>query len=363
MGPTIKDIAKLAGVNHGVVSHVLRDDAYAATLRPETRARIKKIAGEIGYIHNSLAAATRTGIVKTIAVIFPCGRSGLPFTSTRDIDGIMSRATALGYGVKIFSDEKLEQTFKEIQCGKIKHVISGQSMDTLAVTAELCRQADIRLLFINQPFPECKSIVIDNAGGMAMAVRYLAERGHRRIAYLCSGTDAYSSVERLAGYKRGMKELGLDCRWLIEASTEFVGAGATLFTRPEGKRPTAAVCETNGRAAAAQITAVKMGLRIPEDISTIGFGNNETAFWEATYSPLCTINEFPFEIGKAAVDIVFGNDSPCLTKVNPNLYLLKPELVIRDSIKPCNEERDMHSRISKINRCSINKTKKGDRKK
>ena len=67
--PTLNDIAREAGLSNCVVSHVLHNDAYASKVRPETRQRILAIAGKLGYRRNTLASATRTGQVNTIAVI------------------------------------------------------------------------------------------------------------------------------------------------------------------------------------------------------------------------------------------------------------------------------------------------------
>ena len=117
--PTIKDIAAEAGVTHCAVSHVLHNDAYAAKVRPETRQRILNAAAKLGYVQNQLAIATRTGQVNTIALI-------VNFTKLQDlapvsqiISGVMMESSSRYYNIKIFSEDELDQAFRQITENRI----------------------------------------------------------------------------------------------------------------------------------------------------------------------------------------------------------------------------------------------------
>lgn len=332
MSVTIKDIARKAGVNHGAVSHVLRNDAYAQTLRQETRERIKKIAQEVGYVRNAYASATRTGTVKLIAYVTvhtPEAQGGM--TVYRDISGILARATKLGYGVKIYSDEDLKKNFEDIVAHRIRYVIAASlAEEKQAFIADQCRKNALHLVWINQHYGSYPTISSDNEGAMIQAVEFLYSLGHRRIAYLYSQLTAFSAAGHYKGYLEGMEKCGLSTEGLLEGKVDYQNAGKSFLSLPPAKRPTAFVCETQGRALAAIYNIQDAGLKVPEDISVTGYGF-EGGFNEILRPGITYALDNPFAVGEGAVDLVLGREREDLIRRVEGRYAVPTELRIYGS--------------------------------
>ena len=330
--PTIRDIAAEAGVNMCVVSHVLHNDAYAAKVRPETRKRILAIAEKIGYRRNSLASATRTGQVNTIAVILNFRLLQNLMSASQLMIGIMMETSRRKLSVKIFSEEDLDNAFRTIVEDRIDKVISA-SVDAAPRerTAELAEKYGIKLAFCYEhghgKFP---AVNTDNAEMTARAVHYLAEHGHTRIGLFCVPHRWHYMEDRHAGYLRGMEECGLkiDPRW-ISCSDDLEPVIASLLALPPKQRPTAFVTIADAMAARAQQLAVKHGLRLPEDFSVIGIGDMECAAFAAV--PITTFRESLAEAGKLLVHLVLG-EKPDYPPDEYNVYRTHAELIERESV-------------------------------
>ena len=103
----------------------------------------------------------------------------------------------------------------------------------------------------------------------------------------------------------------------------------TMLNLPPAERPTAFFCICDGYAMFVQRAALKLGLRVPEDVSVIGFGNSELG--EAAVSPLCTIDE-PYEaLGQTALRVLLGQACD-ITPASPDRYLLPAPLICRESV-------------------------------
>ena len=211
---TINDIARLAHVDKGAVSRTLRNHRDAQRLRPETRERILRIAAELGYQPNQLASSTRTGIVRSIALIGHFFNSTLYFSASQIISGILSESTKQGYGVKMYDSADLKKAFAEIVGNRIRYLLSFcAERPAREEQARFCRENGIQIVYLYEhAVGEYPAVNIDNLAASSMLVHHLAERGHRRIALLCvpHREELYSYVrERHEGYFRSMKELGL----------------------------------------------------------------------------------------------------------------------------------------------------------
>lgn len=290
--PTMQDIADEAGVNKCVVSHVLHDDAYAATVRPQTRQRILEIAERIGYRLNSLASAIRTGQVNTIAVIvkFDEWRSIVPLNQI--MAGIMMETARRKYGVKVFSDDDLDSTFRSIVENRIEKVIS-MSLDRPSrdKAAELAEKYSLDLVYAYErghgKFP---AVNVDNAEISAEIVHYLFGKGHSRIGLLCVPHRYHYIEDRHSGYLRGMSECGLkvDPLW-ISCSDDIGQSLEVMLALPQDERPTALVALSDSVAAKVESYAIRHSWRFPQDISVVGIGDFDIA--SQLSFPLTTMRE------------------------------------------------------------------------
>ena len=335
MAVTIKDIAKAARVDKAAVSLTLRDRPEAQRLRPETRDRILKTARELGYQRNLLASATRTGVVNTIAVIGRFRKDDVPPCTNRMLAGILTTCTQYGYNIKVYSDMNLDAVFEEIGGSRILHVISLLvKQEDRQRTADFCRRGGIRLVHVfedaSDGFP---SVNTDNFASAREVVKHLASIGHRRTA-MPSAPHRYHYIrERHAGYLQGLRDAGLQADSRLIDCTEDSGQGvAAMLALPEKERPSAVFALADSLAVKAEYLAIRLGFRVPEDLSVFGFGNTEAC--GTAFVPLSSVEESPYDCGELAVKIIL--DKPAdVCRREDGRYLIAPLLVHRDSTGPC----------------------------
>ena len=328
----MQDIADEAGVNKCVVSHVLHDDAYAATVRPETRRRILEIAERIGYRRNLLASSIRTGQVNTIAVILDFKHWQQASAASQIMTGLMMEAAFRQYSVKVFSEDDLENAFRSIVENRIGKVINMSVRRELREkSAELAEKYSLDLVYAFEhghgKFP---AVNTDNAEMTARSVHYLAEKGHTRIGLLCVPHRWHYVEERHAGYLRGMEECGLDIdpRW-ISCSDETEKEVEKMLSLPEKERPTAFVALADNIAVIAQRYAWKRGVSIPEEFSVIGAGDMDCA--PLALVPVTSFREALPETGKLLVQLLFG-EKPDIRPDGFNVYHTHAEIIERESV-------------------------------
>lgn len=338
MRVTIKDIARLAGIDTGAVSRTLRNHPEAQRLRAETRERIIRIANELGYQRNLLASSTRTGIVNTIAVILQFKTEQRPIDLDETHAGIINRCTQLGYGVKMYSDENIEKTLEAIGGNMIRHIISMSVDDEKRrKTAEYCRKNDCKLVLIGQFQDGFPSIMADHYSGTKKAIAYLAGLGHERIGFLCAPHRYYYQRAHHRGYLDAMKEAGLEVRPdLISCSDDAESAVYKMLSLPKKQRPTAIYGIANVHAVAAQRVAIKLGIKLPEELSTFSFGCLQEVA-RLAFVPLSSVDEVAFGRGELSVDVLLERPVTMQPDKN-NAYFAEPFLIIRDSTASCHKK-------------------------
>ena len=329
---TIYDISKSVGVSTCCVSWVLRNHPRSREVGSETRLRILQTADEMGYVCNQLASATSTGKVNTIAVILSFNIMQDQLTANQLMTGILMETSRRGLSVKVFSEEDLDNAFRNIVETRIVKVISTSSDAVVRQrTAELAEKYGLELVFCYERghgrFP---AVNTDNVEMTARAVHYLADRGHTRIALLCVPHRWQYVQDRHDGYLLGMAQCGLsvDPRW-VSCSDGIESTVEKMLVLPPDRRPSAFITLADPSAASAQRCAWKHGLRIPEDFSVIGIGDTESA--KAAVVPITTFREIFPETGKLLVQLVFG-EKPDFPTDEFNVYHTHAELIERDSV-------------------------------
>ncbi len=332
MAVTIKDIAKLAKIDTGAVSRTLRNHPEAQRLRPETRERILKIARELGYQRNQLASATRTGIVNTIAVIGAFSGERFSFSVAKIIGGILQEAGALGFSVKVYSEENLAEVFAGISGAQIRNVLSiCVEQKKREECAKLAEEYQLNLVYLyERPHNGFPSVNVDNFEAAELAVRHLVRLGHRRIGLLCVPHNRYHYIdERHDGYLAAMKEAGLKVDpELVLCSDQPEEGIRRMLMLPAAKRPTALFAIADNLAMFAHRCAVQLGMRLPEELSVVGTGNYELTMCATV--PLCTVDESLQLLGRSAVDILLKK--ACSAELDScGVYRIRPKLLLRES--------------------------------
>lgn len=329
---TIRDVAGEADVSVCTVSWVLCNHPRCREVGEKTRKRILETAAKLGYRRNMLASATRTGLITTIAVLLDPVQYRTTIHFNWIVNGILLEASFRKYSVKLFSEKKLDDSFRQIVENRIDKVIMiGVDPQLREQAALLAEQYSINLIYAFERGHRCfSSVNVDNAETTSSMVRYLAEHGHSRIAMLCVPHRYHYVEERHEGYLRGMKECGLkvDPCW-IRCSDDITGSVDSMLALPLRQRPTAFVTPADQVAALAMRHAQRRGLRIPEDFSIIGIGNTELA----QYTPvdLTTMDESLMESGKLLARLILG-EKPGYPPDEYNVYHTHSKIVERESV-------------------------------
>jgi DNA-binding LacI/PurR family transcriptional regulator len=330
----LKDIARHAGVSVMTVSKALRDAPDVSTA---TKARIKSLAQQFGYVPDSSAQGLRTKTTKLFGLVIPSITNPI---FARTIFAIEERAHELGYDVLLA--HSLNQAEREEAC--IRRMLSRR-VDGLFISPVYRFEAEARIyqeisarktptVLLGPPAAFCKSfpgIEIEELIASYDATQHLLKLGHRRIAYFTGPPTAPWAHERFNGYRRALREAGLDVddRLVFQAGTTIeAGTKAALQMLNESCKATAVQAVNDLVAIGCADALFSQGLKIPDDVSLVGFGNILTA--EHFRVPLTTVRQPKFRLGMAAVEtmmhLIRGE------KIEPKR--LSAELVERKSTAP-----------------------------
>ena len=303
---SIKDIAKNADVSHSTVSRALHNSPLIAL---ETRQRIQRIAREMGYTPSAIARSLVTRRTHTIGLVVTTISD--PFIS-EVVRGVEETALNNDYSVILCNcNAESERELASVRALQEKRV------DAIIVTASRVgslyvprlEKLNIPIVLINnqQAGRYLHSVSTDNFVGGRLAGEYLLSLGHRRIAYLGIVPDAYASVERLEGCRAVLQEHGLDIHddWLLSANGRADGgqAGVARLLRC-ATRPTAIFCYNDVTAIGALQALKAAGLRVPGDISLIGY--DDIAFTVFIDPPLTTIAQPKYTLGRRAMELTLA---------------------------------------------------------
>lgn len=306
----LKDIAQLTGVSVMTVSKALRDEPDVSA---ETKAKIKSVAQQMGYVPDSSAQGLRTRTTKMFGLVIPAATNPV---YARMVFAIEDRAHELGYDLLLA--QTLNNPDREDTC--LRRLLSRR-VDGLFITPVYRFEAEARIyreivtrktptILLGPPAPFCKnflSIELEEVAASFSVTKHLIDLGHRRIAYFTGPPAAPWAHERFEGYRRAHREAGLevDDKLVFAAgSTTEDGAKATLQMLNEGCHPTAVQAVSDPVAIGCAETLLKQGAKIPDDISIAGFGNIMAA--EYYRVPLTTISQPKFRFGIAAVQMMMG---------------------------------------------------------
>lgn len=330
----LKDIAQIVGVSVMTVSKALRDEPDVSAA---TKAKIKKLALDMGYVPDSSAQGLRTKTTKLFGLVIPAATNPI---YARIVFAIEERARELGYDILLAQTQNLAE--REDAC--LRRLLSRR-VDGLFITPVYRFEAEARIyqeivarkiptVLLGSPAPFCKSfaaIEIEELVASYNVTKHLLALGHKKIAYFTGPPAAPWAHERFEGYRRALREAGLaaDDKLVFQSgSTIDDGVKAALQMLNEGSHPTAIQCVSDLVAIGCAETLLQQGLKIPDDISLAGFGNILAA--EFYRVPLTTVSQPKFRLGVAAVEAIMH----LIHGESIQLKRLAAELVIRQSTTP-----------------------------
>jgi len=346
---TMNTIATHLGVSRATVSHVLNGRSAEQRIRPETQSRVLDVARELGYRPNALARSVRSGKSRMIGYLVSDPRYE-PYWNT--IIGALDEAEQEGFTLKVLSvtpgtfAERIRQCMELRLGGLIVRI--NQDKSTLFAEAN---RVGIPVVTVDESVPQSFGVRVNAADalGCREAVSHLVELGHRRIGFISSGfgRQPLEIVPTREGlFLQEMATRGLDVPdGCVTRETMLVygrrakaghdtatGLAATdaLLEHPAG-RPTAIFCWRDEAALVAIQACHRRGLRVPGDISVVGFSDISAA-WLCD-PPLTTCQSPWEEMGRTAVrqlvNAVEGEFDP-----SPREILIPSGLVVRQSSGP-----------------------------
>jgi LacI family transcriptional regulator len=330
--PTQKDIALAAGVSQAAVSLVL-NKAETPTVPSQTRARILKVAGELGYQPNHAARMLRSSRTMTFACVIPDITN--PFYPGL-VRGLQTVAAPAGFDVLIFDTdgrpEGEERAIDWLLQGRADGVVATFFHLRVPELAVLARKGIpvVRLESQHKPAGPLAidSVYIDNVEAAAAMTRFLISRGHQRIAMIQA--EFGPSRRRALGYGSVMKQAGLTPEFVTDSAySEESGARAMKrLLEKKGDRPTAVFGASDVLALGAMEAARAAGLSIPDDIAIAGFDDISVA----KLLGLTTVRQPEFDLGALAARTLVKRLQPGGLKAPGNSHELKFEIMKRASV-------------------------------
>jgi DNA-binding LacI/PurR family transcriptional regulator len=332
-GVTLEALARHLGLSTATVSRALmRPELVART----TRERVQAAAQELGYAPNEVARSLRQRSSRTIGLVIS---DILNLFHAFVAKGVEDAAAARGYTMFLCNSSE-DPRKEQAQLDLLRtHQVRGIILEP-AGTAESV-EALVRL---GMPVVQVDRIsgargvpgvVSDNLGGAATAARYLLDLGHRRIATVAGDPGISSGRERLEGFRAAMAAEGvpLPQRWVATGRYTFdEGYRATtdLFTQA-GEAPTALFCANVEMTAGALHALRSLNLRVPDDVSVIGFDDARWAL--LTDPPLTVVAQDPYALGRRAAEIILDSFDAAPPEA-VQVHRLPTRLITRRSCAP-----------------------------
>jgi DNA-binding LacI/PurR family transcriptional regulator len=329
---TIRDVAKHAGVGVGTVSRVLNE---SESVRESTRLKVLTAIEELNYSPSSVARYLSGGKAMALGVTVPF------FTNdsvVRRLQGVVSVLSNSDYDLVLFDVEKSDN-----QDRLLSNIVQRSLVDGLLILSlqpamnDLDRllEAGIPTVMIDASHPDLPSVVVDNQYGACQATRHLLDLGHRRIGYLSDfPNNPFNSspvIDRFAGFCRALAEAGLslDTDDYFEAAIDRADArekAYLLLNREE--RPTAVFAYCDIQAIGVIEAARDLGLRVPQDLSVIGYDGIEAA----EYLQLTTIRQSLFDSGVQGANLLLQMMAG--QPLEKREVILPTELIVRGTTGP-----------------------------
>jgi DNA-binding LacI/PurR family transcriptional regulator len=337
----IRDVAAHAGVSYQTVSRVLNDSALVSD---RSRHRVLQAMTELEYTPSAPARSLRSGHTSVIGVVMPDIVN--PFWSAV-VRGIEDAAYPVGYCVMVCSSNQGERETEYLQLlygHRVAGIIVAAGITAFTPPPAILR-AQIPLVGVDGRIAGIDSVLLNNVEAAALAVDYLVGLGHRSIGIITGPLSTTSGRWRLIGYRRALRGAGLPLDPSLQVTGPYsvhAGTVATHAMLARDERPTALIAASNVLTIGAMAAIVAMGLRIPEDLTLIGF--DELAWNPGFASPLTTVVQPTHAIGLAAGQLLLdritkrytgparrlyisGRLDIRLSSVNPHLDVAVPPLI------------------------------------
>jgi LacI family repressor for deo operon, udp, cdd, tsx, nupC, and nupG len=302
---SMADVAALAGVSVSTVSRALRGSELVS---PETITRVQSAAQALSFAVSRAASSLATGRLNRIAVLVS-GSLGAWFNGTL-LDVIYGCLHQRGYELMIFRTfgaQDRDEFFATLPARRNADALIVASLELTSSQRQRLHELGMPLVYVNQTVRGSVSVAIDDVAGCEVAARHLINLGHRRLAFVRNTPRTghnHSSDGRLAGFHRAVRAAGLPRSLPVvlggSGSTDGDGIVAQLLAQSE--MPTGLVVDSDELALSVLAALGRVGLRVPADLSVIGFDDHAMA---ATFG-LSTIAQPLDRLGREAAALALA---------------------------------------------------------
>jgi len=298
----IRDVAKHARVSIATVSRTIN---RVPTVDKQLAERVWKAIGELNYFPNTQARALVSGRTRLLGLLV--SEITNPFFPEL-IEGFEEIAVANGYEILIGSTNYDLARMTTCIRRMLERHVEGVAVMTFGIEQPLLEELssrDIPMVFVDAgpPSPLVRALVVDYRKGIHEGVQHLAALGHRNIAFISGPLRQGSAQSRKIAFIESMEEIGVhpNPEWLIEGDhTLEGGVHAMQHLLSLSEQPTAVMCSNDMTAIGALRILARAGLKVPQDMSVIGFDDIHLA--EFVYPPLTTVRMSRKDLARGAFE-------------------------------------------------------------
>lgn len=335
----LKKIAELAGVD---VSTVSRSLSGSERVSEETRKAVQKIADELCYKPNGFARGLVVGKSLSVGVILPEIINSFYAGVISSLEKVFTEA---GYSIILGLSHSDAET--ELKCVKLfeTKMVDGMILFSGNMKGKKGSYSDVKIPIVVMDYTEDAQnvdvVATNHIMGVKMGLDYLSGLGHKRIAFV---TDDVTTSERMNTFKTYSHDLGFNNDdYIVLSTVRYEKGGYEAVRELFGKetRPTAVFCANDYMAIGAMKALNDMNLRVPEDVSVMGF--DDAVLLNYLNCPLTTICQHKDMLGEEAGRLLLNRmkSSTEAKDASPLMnIIIRPELVVRESTGPCKESKN-----------------------
>ena len=322
---TSAEVARLAGVSQSAVSRVFTP---GASVSAKTMEKVRAAAEELGYRPNVLARSLITGRTRIIGLVVAYLENQFYPMALE----LLSRALqARGYHILVFMAENSTERVAQVMSELLDYQVDGIITASVAMSNDLttrCDGAGIPVVMFNRGQDDARlsEVTSDNVNGARRAAEFLINGGHKRIAHVMGWQGSSTGRDRAEGFKQAMQAAGLQPFAMVDGTYSREKAAAVTRELCQGPERPDAIFVGNDHMAFAVMDTLRheLGLRVPQDVSVVGYDDVPMAAWPA-YG-LTTIRQPVNRMVEATVaallnQIEGGSSAPTKVKINGPLMV------------------------------------------
>lgn len=333
--PTMRDVARHAGVSVATVSRVINNNYPASK---ETKEKVQAAIRELSFSVNYTARSLKSNKTDMIGILVPDIANPYFMAIAKGVESVVS---AEGYKLVLASSDEDPQKELDILHSFLETRLEMTFLVTCGDYGDAINQMidkGLNIIVMDMPLENVNaSLVIEDTENAIMAmIDYIVSQGHKDIAIMNGDLDNLNGKTRFNAFIRAMRGHGLELKpeynlkgmFLREEAYKEVGR---MLSNPNIKMPTALFSASNRMTEGVLISLFERGIRVPEDISVASYGDISVP--ELVKPRLTILGDLSYEMGAKAGTMFLNNLKNGYSKKTPSSYVFQKELVIRDSVR------------------------------